>query len=998
MAKLFPPYIEGTLPAFYQNENGTATITVPFVMNRGVSFSQISGFSLKIKSIQSSTYLYSTTSTTYNKNNIYFNLPKPIGEKEEAECNSKINAANAILTDIYMQEELITNIINLINSYRKKEEENSEETENNNNEELENIMINIKIYLSQLIEKIDDKSINTEEITKNDFNNIEVFLTNYLSNLNDKKQEQSNIVIENNNILNTFTTATLKPGLYYKIQLAYLNVDGEIGQYSTVGIIKYTTKPNVTIQNMTVGVINTTWHDFVGNYQQDPVKGDLTERIYSYRFDFYDSNNNLINSSGTLLHNSTTDSTNYSSTDQYYFSQALGLDQIYYVQYIATTQNGLVVASPKYAVMEKFSVESSLHADLNVTLNFENGYIDVWLKGQVDNDTNTEQRASGHFILTRSEKNIDTNSFIIWEKIFDFQLMDEKPSQRLWRDYTIEQGKIYKYSIQQYNENGVYSARKESQEIFADFEDMFLSDGIRQLKIRFNPKVSSFKNNVLETKIDTIGSKYPFIFRNGHVYYKEFPISGLISRLMDNEELFTDWDNDENFYRQNTAVKLIDQNENSFYGFYDQNTLIDGQQQTSPAIIKRDNDTFNLKTNLTLDNIQAERIFKLKVLDWLNNGEPKIFRSPTEGNYIVRLLNVSLTPNDTVGRMLHTFQCTAYEVDDFKYDNLSSLNFLQSNRVEQPPLLWKTKKFYTTSINKNNQEEINYLSGNILDTPAVSFQIEDCQSGDYFKVITDDSPDGVNITIGSTGQYIMSYPSTISQLIIPSDVQSHGQITYSYYDVPKSDFDTLEEVNIIDVPCYQYINTSNSVVDLFEQLQMVSWEYEQGKYKKYKNPKININKIYYIKIYGDKFLANTSINNNFSSGVVVNMTNEEFNNLSDNDKAENFIKITDERPYFLPIHNLKENELTHLLIYPNTIVEIGYQYAEKVFSGETSLDSYKNYTLLKDNYQNILININNNLDEKIEELETLRKEIIKQYNEYILDVIRLLYDQKEEED
>jgi hypothetical protein len=68
-----------------------------------------------------------------------------------------------------------------------------------------------------------------------------------------------------------------------------------------------------------------------------------------------------------------------------------------------------------------------------------------------------------------------------------------------------------------------------SNEVFADFEDMFLADGKRQLKIRFNPKVSSFKNDILEQKIDTIGSKYPFIFRNGNVYYKEFPISGLIS-------------------------------------------------------------------------------------------------------------------------------------------------------------------------------------------------------------------------------------------------------------------------------------------------------------------------------------------------------------------------------------------------------------------------------------------------------------------------------------
>jgi hypothetical protein len=67
---------------------------------------------------------------------------------------------------------------------------------------------------------------------------------------------------------------------------------------------------------------------------------------------------------------------------------------------------------------------------------------------------------------------------------------------------------------------------------------MFLSDGERQLRIRFNPKISSFKTTLLETKMDTIGGKYPFFFRNGNVGYKEFPISGLISMLMDESEEF----------------------------------------------------------------------------------------------------------------------------------------------------------------------------------------------------------------------------------------------------------------------------------------------------------------------------------------------------------------------------------------------------------------------------------------------------------------------------
>jgi hypothetical protein len=40
--------------------------------------------------------------------------------------------------------------------------------------------------------------------------------------------------------------------------------------------------------------------------------------------------------------------------------------------------------------------------------------------------------------------------------------------------------------------------------------------------VRFNPKVSSFKETVLEQKQDTIGNKYPFVFRNGNIKYKEF--------------------------------------------------------------------------------------------------------------------------------------------------------------------------------------------------------------------------------------------------------------------------------------------------------------------------------------------------------------------------------------------------------------------------------------------------------------------------------------------
>jgi hypothetical protein len=64
------------------------------------------------------------------------------------------------------------------------------------------------------------------------------------------------------------------------------------------------------------------------------------------------------------------------------------------------------------------------------------------------------------------------------------------------------------------------------------------------------------------------------------------------------------------------------------------------------------------------------------VLEWLNNGQPKLFRSSTEGNYIVRLMNVSLSPNDTLGRMLHTFNASACEIAEYTYKNLSELGLI----------------------------------------------------------------------------------------------------------------------------------------------------------------------------------------------------------------------------------------------------------------------------------------------------------------------------------
>jgi hypothetical protein len=83
MTKLYPPYIEGTIPAFWLNKDGTnsvitgADIKVPFSMNASVKESEFNGFSLILRTTSTGSYLFSPIySSNYNvaENMVTFHL------------------------------------------------------------------------------------------------------------------------------------------------------------------------------------------------------------------------------------------------------------------------------------------------------------------------------------------------------------------------------------------------------------------------------------------------------------------------------------------------------------------------------------------------------------------------------------------------------------------------------------------------------------------------------------------------------------------------------------------------------------------------------------------------------------------------------------------------------------------------------------------------------------------------------------------------------------
>lgn len=662
MDKLFPPVIEATIPAFYNDTDKGIVITVPFSMNRGISKTQVGGFALKAKTVQSSSYLFT-------------------------------------------------------------------------------------------LETYDINTFNIEDSPWVSFT------------LSDTEAKY------------------LKVGQFYKFQIAYISTDLDkegnitaktVGYYSTVGVGKYTRKPELyistgnTVDNggLKIGQINMHQYDYVGHYSQ--YKGDTSERVYSYQFDVYNSNQELIASSGEQLHNSSNDVEIYESYDSFTLSQDLEIDKSFYIQYTIITNNGLKLSTPKYRLMQKTSINPEMDATMKATLNFDNGYIDIDLIG-TKNQHGLETPVTGAFLITRASED---DNFTTWNEISRFKLQAQNPSRWLWRDYTVEQGKNYIYAIQQYNDAGLYSNRIESNKIYVDFEDAFLYDGKKQLKIRYNPKVSSLKVDTQEAKVNTIGAKHPFIFRNGRVYYREFPISGLISYFMDNDNIFM---NKEEFMVNEKTTDLLS------------------------------------------DNLAKERIFKTKVLEWLTDGNPKLFRSPTEGNFIVRLLNTSITPHDQVGRMLHTFNTTAYEIADFNYEQLNKYGFITLEDPEVPYMRWMTVNFY----DRYEDGTIIYKTGQVNRNPAVTARIDNMMPGDiiYFQTANHAPGEYEEIIIGITGSYYIDIGTEITAIIIPEGMQYSGSMTYSYYSIQQNAFNKIANVNIVEVPTQQFIGT-NDVIKNIEYVVM----------------------------------------------------------------------------------------------------------------------------------------------------------------------------------
>ena len=412
-----------------------------------------------------------------------------------------------------------------------------------------------------------------------------------------------------------------------------VNVLG-MSEWSTISIIKTLSPFDSYIQNFNKGVVNnisTTVYTFVGMtnlYNSNP-----KETIKSTRFVLFDFNGNQLEDSGAIIQPESQKLYNYHT-----FNKVLDPDTTYQVLFEVSTSSGYI-QSQLYdfaVVLEDRDITYSIELNENYYgMSSEEISLTKTMVRLVVKDTaypDEDLKPNTYLIRRASSK----DSFETWIDLAELRCaIGTSELYATYNDIMVESGITYKYTVQPKMLNTSRLVVSDSVEATPVYEHTWLlGQNNAHLSIGFNLNLSNFKTVIKEAKIETIGSQYPFFVRNGDIKYREFSLSGLICQNMDAT-----------------------------------NSLRIGEYENR--------------------HIQ-ERMFRDSLHELLLDGRPKLFKSETEGLILVYLSNVSLTPNNVLGRMLYDFSMTATEIGRVDVDNLSEaeiIQFLQPGRDIRMPAI-----------------------------------------------------------------------------------------------------------------------------------------------------------------------------------------------------------------------------------------------------------------------------------------------------------------------
>lgn len=512
----------------------------------------------------------------------------------------------------------------------------------------------------------------------------------------------SYVTIENSDIRNGFATQQL-----YKAQLRFIYAETQDkaltiansfsatpyrSEWSTVTLLKCIQEPQTFIFTL-----DTTLNKEDGNSPTNPLIINTPLLNVSGQTVFQDGESETIKTYKLSLEKSTIDedgkvipeqtietatlNTNYydnSNSFKYKFKTMLD-NGLYWLDISYITKNGYdsTVNSQNPFEPKKYGLYIQINAnegtapplsDISIISDKDNGRIII-------NATVDDQQTSEDVTITIVRSSSNTR-FKEWEEIYT--ALYHPKDKIIFDDRTIESGVWYKYNFQVIDQSGARS-RFIDESIYKPsplmivFNDVFLTAGDKQLKITLNNETGSLSYNLQESKTDTIGSQFPWIRRNGAIKYRTFSLGGLISYLGNNEMiLFSNSENsDTNIeYQNNLAEKNI-------------NGLFYSKDDLFPQEISELYQSYNLDNGITnYNDIMLEKVFRDKVIDFLLEDRPVLFRSATEGNILIRLMDLSFSPNTQLKNYIYSFSSTAVEIAECNFDNFHKYNIYDAGSID----------------------------------------------------------------------------------------------------------------------------------------------------------------------------------------------------------------------------------------------------------------------------------------------------------------------------
>lgn len=734
-------------------------------------------------------------------------------------------------------------------------------------------------------------------------------------------------------------------GEVYKIQIRFCNAVSiensmswltaninKLSEWSTVCLIQGIVKPIVSLKNFPSGnnrevIFSVSDNHIVGNIHFDSVDNDYLNTYKIQLFEQADLNKILYDSGDIYSHTIATNQINH-------FIKYDLKDGVRYLLRFYYLTDKLYEETLDY----KFYVLDTAGVPLNATIEAiphnEKGSILVTIKSDYESFLGgvTIRRASSE------------NNFTLWEDVQTLALDGTEPINIEWEDYSVKSGVWYKYCAQKrniYGHRGVATMIKNPVMVLLD--DIFLiGENNQRLKLKFNPQISGYSTVVSESSTQTIGSQYPFVKRNGNTQYKQFTISGLISHFMDDMQIFTN-------YEKDFSQDIVD--------------------------LYKD---YNDKNRITpYNDFTYERLFRDKVHDFLLDGKVKLFKSATEGNILVRLMNISFNPEVTLGRMLYSFSATAVEIDDFNMNQLDYYNIQTIGSYTEAKSYLSTKERLLNQINFKdlNSYLLNYeelikdpndnkkLKINKITDIAIKFNFPPYLikvSGDSLERVTNKD---IKITDEKSQQIVTGYIIKIAEGDDPKNISVKSILVgeQGYYQLNNANINNIQIIgiesnNTVDIQCkyilqedenydivpniLTYYETESQDTHTYFPTENIVTEYIYDKHRVQNNldyeKLYSINKIALEANPNSVFYLQDSSGNNYKR-VIINDTG--YLNLEDNDYFYTGI-------YALGTHLIKK-ERTDL---ENEIQEIvsDFEFIDYRFKAQASSEMFDDPFTLED--------------------------------------------------